>query len=82
MRIPGAFSAQPPHLSLSEPARRSGLPVSTVHRMLGDPLVWGGRPGTAGAARNVPAPVVTPAEVSYLRARQYEGPGPHLRHGT
>ncbi|MDT0615060.1 helix-turn-helix domain-containing protein [Streptomyces lancefieldiae] len=41
LRILGAFSAQRPHLSLSELARRSGLPVSTVHRMLGDLLVWG-----------------------------------------
>ncbi|WP_247704052.1 IclR family transcriptional regulator [Streptomyces sp. RK76] len=41
LRILGAFSAQHPHLSLSELARRSGLPVSTVHRMLGDLLVWG-----------------------------------------
>ncbi|WP_225634443.1 IclR family transcriptional regulator [Streptomyces solaniscabiei] len=41
LRILGAFSAQRPHLSLSELARRSGLPVSTVHRMLGDLLAWG-----------------------------------------
>ncbi|WWQ68881.1 IclR family transcriptional regulator [Streptomyces sp. Q6] len=37
----GAFSAQHAHLSLSELARRSGLPVSTVHRMLADLLAWG-----------------------------------------
>lgn len=36
-----AFSAQRPHLSLSGLARRSRLPVSTVHRVLGDLLAWG-----------------------------------------
>ncbi|MER7057043.1 helix-turn-helix domain-containing protein [Streptomyces sp. NPDC000351] len=39
LRILGAFSAQRPDLSLSELARRSGLPVSTVHRMLGGLLM-------------------------------------------
>jgi DNA-binding IclR family transcriptional regulator len=41
LHILGAFTAQHPHLSLSELARRSGLPVSTVHRMLGELLAWG-----------------------------------------
>jgi DNA-binding IclR family transcriptional regulator len=41
LQILDAFSAQRPRLSLSELARRSGLPVSTVHRMLGDLLAWG-----------------------------------------
>ncbi|MFH9735790.1 helix-turn-helix domain-containing protein [Streptomyces sp. NPDC017260] len=39
LRILGAFSARRPDLSLSELARRSGLPVSTVHRMLGGLLM-------------------------------------------
>ncbi|MGW1135912.1 IclR family transcriptional regulator [Streptomyces zhihengii] len=41
LKILAAFNAQHPQLSLSELARRSGLPVSTVHRMLGELLAWG-----------------------------------------
>lgn len=41
LQILGAFTAQHSHLSLSDLARRSGLPVSTVHRMLGELLAWG-----------------------------------------
>ncbi|MFH8485059.1 IclR family transcriptional regulator [Streptomyces longisporoflavus] len=41
LQILGAFSAQHARLSLSDLARRSGLPVSTVHRMLGELLAWG-----------------------------------------
>ncbi|MFG2502238.1 IclR family transcriptional regulator [Streptomyces sp. NPDC048441] len=41
LRILGAFSAKCPEMTLSELSRRSGLPVSTVHRMLGDLIAWG-----------------------------------------
>ncbi|MER6499980.1 IclR family transcriptional regulator [Streptomyces sp. NPDC001455] len=41
LQILGAFSAQRPHLTLSELARKVDMPVSTVHRMLGDLLAWG-----------------------------------------
>ncbi|MEU0598118.1 IclR family transcriptional regulator [Streptomyces sp. NPDC006393] len=41
LRILGAFSASCPEMTLSALARRSGLPVSTVHRMLGDLIAWG-----------------------------------------
>ncbi|SFX78787.1 transcriptional regulator, IclR family [Streptomyces atratus] len=41
LQILDAFSAQSPHLSLSELARKAQLPVSTVHRMLGELLTWG-----------------------------------------
>ncbi|MFH8292967.1 IclR family transcriptional regulator [Streptomyces sp. NPDC018059] len=41
LRILGAFSANCPELTLSELSRRSGLPVSTVHRMLGELIAWG-----------------------------------------
>jgi DNA-binding IclR family transcriptional regulator len=41
LQILGAFTADHPNLSLSDLARRAGLPVSTVHRMLGDLLAWG-----------------------------------------
>ncbi|MGW0537624.1 IclR family transcriptional regulator [Streptomyces sp. NPDC003032] len=41
LRILGAFSVNCPEMTLSELARRSGLPVSTVHRMLGDLIAWG-----------------------------------------
>jgi AraC-like DNA-binding protein len=40
LQILGAFTADHPNLSLSDLARRAGLPVSTVHRMLGDLLAW------------------------------------------
>ncbi|MGW0936024.1 helix-turn-helix domain-containing protein [Streptomyces sp. NPDC002666] len=38
-QILGAFNADHAHLSLSDLARRARLPVSTVHRMLGDLLL-------------------------------------------
>ncbi|MFF1696334.1 IclR family transcriptional regulator [Streptomyces sp. NPDC058257] len=41
LRILGAFSAKYPEMTLSELSRRSGLPVSTVHRMLGELIAWG-----------------------------------------
>ncbi|GAA2912750.1 IclR family transcriptional regulator [Streptomyces mexicanus] len=41
LRILGAFCADHPAMTLSELARRSGLPTSTVHRMLGDLIAWG-----------------------------------------
>ncbi|WP_371750516.1 IclR family transcriptional regulator [Streptomyces sp. NBC_01283] len=41
LRILGAFTAKCPEMTLSELSRRSGLPVSTVHRMLGDLIAWG-----------------------------------------
>jgi DNA-binding IclR family transcriptional regulator len=41
LRILGAFTAQRPAMSLSELSRHAGLPVSTVHRMLGELLNWG-----------------------------------------
>lgn len=41
LQILGAFTAEHPYLSLSDLARRASLPVSTVHRMLGELLAWG-----------------------------------------
>ncbi|WP_030543160.1 IclR family transcriptional regulator [Streptomyces albus] len=41
LRILGAFSTDHPEMSLSELSRKSGLPVSTVHRMLGELTAWG-----------------------------------------
>jgi len=41
LQILGAFTAEHPCLSLSDLARRASLPVSTVHRMLGELLAWG-----------------------------------------
>lgn len=41
LQILGAFSANRPEMTLSELSRRSGLPVSTVHRMLGELTAWG-----------------------------------------
>ncbi|MGW2085224.1 IclR family transcriptional regulator [Streptomyces sp. NPDC001880] len=41
LQILGTFTAQHPHLNLSELARKADLPVSTVHRMLGELLAWG-----------------------------------------
>ncbi|HEX4250125.1 MAG TPA: IclR family transcriptional regulator [Pseudonocardia sp.] len=41
LRLLGAFSAEHPAMTLSELSRRSGLPVSTVHRMAGELLGWG-----------------------------------------
>ncbi|MEV8308269.1 IclR family transcriptional regulator [Streptomyces flavidovirens] len=41
LQILGAFSADCPEMTLSELSRRSGLPVSTVHRMLGELMAWG-----------------------------------------
>jgi DNA-binding IclR family transcriptional regulator len=41
LQILGAFSPGCPEMTLSALARRSGLPVSTVHRMLGELLAWG-----------------------------------------
>ncbi|MFI6896854.1 IclR family transcriptional regulator [Streptomyces sp. NPDC050256] len=41
LQILGAFNADHAHLSLSDLARRARLPVSTVHRMLGELLAWG-----------------------------------------
>lgn len=40
-RLLDAFTAERPALTLSELSRRSGLPSSTVHRMLGDLADWG-----------------------------------------
>jgi DNA-binding IclR family transcriptional regulator len=41
LRILGAFGPQRPAMSLSELARQAGLPVSTVHRMVGELVEWG-----------------------------------------
>ncbi|MGA4846214.1 IclR family transcriptional regulator [Streptomyces sp. G5(2025)] len=52
LRILGAFSASCPQMTLSELSRRSGLPVSTVHRMLGELMAWGAlERGTNGCYR-------------------------------
>lgn len=40
-RILNAFRADCPAMSLSELSRRSGLPTSTVHRMVGELIAWG-----------------------------------------
>ncbi|MFI5805083.1 IclR family transcriptional regulator [Streptomyces sp. NPDC051561] len=41
LQILGAFTAECPRMTLSELSRRAGLPVSTVHRMLGELIAWG-----------------------------------------
>jgi DNA-binding IclR family transcriptional regulator len=37
----GAFSAEHPHLSLSQLSRRTGLPLATTHRLVGELAAWG-----------------------------------------
>jgi DNA-binding IclR family transcriptional regulator len=41
LQILGAFTADHAAMTLSELARRAGLPVSTVHRMAGELVAWG-----------------------------------------
>jgi DNA-binding IclR family transcriptional regulator len=41
LRVLGAFTPTHPSLGLSELARRAGLPVSTVHRMVAELVEWG-----------------------------------------
>lgn len=41
LRLLEAFSPERPELTLSELSRRSGLPVSTVHRLAADLVAWG-----------------------------------------
>lgn len=41
LRVLGAFSPAHPALTLSDLARRTGMPVSTVHRMVGELVAWG-----------------------------------------
>lgn len=41
LRVLGAFSPAHPALTLSDLARRAGMPVSTVHRMVGELVAWG-----------------------------------------
>lgn len=41
LRLLGAFSAEHPAQTLSELARRAGLPVSTAHRLAGELVDWG-----------------------------------------
>ncbi|GAA4403606.1 IclR family transcriptional regulator [Tsukamurella soli] len=41
LRLLESFTAERPELSLSELARRSGTPLSTVHRLVGDLMEWG-----------------------------------------
>ena len=41
LRLLGAFSPTHPALTLSDLARRAGMPVSTAHRMVGELVVWG-----------------------------------------
>lgn len=41
LRVLGAFDPDHPALTLSDLARRADLPVSTVHRMVGELVAWG-----------------------------------------
>jgi DNA-binding IclR family transcriptional regulator len=41
LRILDAFSAEHAELSLSEISRRSGMPLSTAHRLVGELAAWG-----------------------------------------
>ena len=41
LRILGAFSPERPAMTLSELSRQTGLPVSTVHRLLAGLVAWG-----------------------------------------
>jgi len=41
LRVLDAFSAEHPDLSLSEIGRRTGLPLATVHRLVGELVTWG-----------------------------------------
>jgi DNA-binding IclR family transcriptional regulator len=42
LRLLDAFTEQRPTMTLSGLARYSGMPLSTVHRMLGELVAWGG----------------------------------------
>ncbi|WP_214368749.1 IclR family transcriptional regulator [Pseudonocardia sp. H11422] len=41
LHLLNTFTTQRPAMTLSELARQSGLPLSTVHRMLGELVAWG-----------------------------------------
>ncbi|MDT7708342.1 MAG: hypothetical protein QOG20_3949 [Pseudonocardiales bacterium] len=41
LRVLGSFTPGHPAMSLSDLARRAGLPVSTVHRMVAELMAWG-----------------------------------------
>ena len=41
LRILGAFSPERPAMTLSELSRQTGMPVSTVHRLLAGLVAWG-----------------------------------------
>jgi DNA-binding IclR family transcriptional regulator len=41
LQLLGTFSAEHPQLTLTELARRSGLPLTTTHRIVSDLLSWG-----------------------------------------
>ncbi|MER7209764.1 IclR family transcriptional regulator [Streptosporangium sp. NPDC000239] len=40
LAILGAFDTGHPHLSLSEVSRRSGVPLATAHRLVGELVAW------------------------------------------
>ncbi|MFD0891159.1 helix-turn-helix domain-containing protein, partial [Streptosporangium algeriense] len=40
LAILGAFDTGHPHLSLSEISRRSGVPLTTAHRLVGELVAW------------------------------------------
>src|SRR5687768_3561328 len=41
LRLLDAFSAERPELTLSEIARRAGVPLATTHRLLNELRTWG-----------------------------------------
>ncbi|HEY0485367.1 MAG TPA: IclR family transcriptional regulator [Mycobacteriales bacterium] len=41
LQLLGTFSPEQPTLTLTDLARRSGLPLTTTHRIVGDLLAWG-----------------------------------------
>lgn len=51
LRILDTFDAEHSELSLSDISRRSGLPVATCHRLVGELVEWGGLLRTGGRYR-------------------------------
>jgi DNA-binding IclR family transcriptional regulator len=41
LAVLGAFGAEHPHLSLTQLSRRTGLPMATAHRLVGELTAWG-----------------------------------------
>jgi DNA-binding IclR family transcriptional regulator len=53
LQLLGAFTAERRELTLSELARRSGLPVSTVHRLVAELVAWGALERESGGCYHI-----------------------------